>query len=73
MCLIVELNPQLPAGLQLSRIVILLDSACSVHIVTEAWLIDDYKEIAPECIQWGNSEHKMYAVGRGTLVTRNEL
>ena len=64
---------QLPAGLQLSRIVILLDSVCTVHIVTEAWLLDDYTRIAPKCIQWGNGEHKMNAMGRGTLVTRNEL
>ena len=51
----------------------MLDSACTVHIVTEYWLLDDYTEIALECIQWGNSKHIMYAVGRGTLVTRNEL
>ena len=39
MCLSVALSPQLHAGVQLSRIIILLDSACTVHIVTQYWLL----------------------------------
>ena len=29
--------------LRLSRIIIFLDSACTTHIVTESWLLDDLK------------------------------
>ena len=52
---------------------ILLDSACTIHIVTEPWLLDDDHLIEPEAIQWGNSAHRIYAVGKGTLVTMNAL
>lgn len=61
---------RVPRGIRLSRI-ILLDSACTVHIVTESWLLNDFVTIPPEKIKCGNSQHVMYATGRGTLVTRN--
>ena len=35
--------------------------------------MDDYAEIKPEAIQWGNLNHRMSAVGRGTLVTKRAL
>ena len=35
-------------GIKLSRIIILLDSACTVHIVTESWLLDDLITIPPK-------------------------
>ena len=61
------------SGLRLSRIIILLDSACTTQIVTETWLLDDFITISPEKIQWGNSQHVMLATGKGTLVTKNML
>ena len=64
---------RVPSGLRLSRIIILLDSACTTHIVTESWQLDDFVTISPEKIQWGNSQHVMLATGRETLVTRNML
>ena len=60
-------------GLRLSRNIILFDSACTTHIVTKSWLLDDFVTISPEKILWGNSQHVMLATGRGTLVTRNTL
>ena len=42
------------SGLRLSRNIILLDSACTTHIVTESWLLDDFVTISPEIFQWGN-------------------
>ena len=64
---------RVPSGLRLSRNIILLDSACTTHIVTESWLLDDFVTISPEKIQWGNSQHVMLATGKGTLVTKNML
>ena len=61
------------SGLRSSRNIILLDSACTTHIVTESGLLDDFVTISPETIQWGHSQHVMLATGRGTLVTRNML
>ena len=55
--------------MRLSRIIILLDSACTVRIVTESWLLNDFVTIPPDKIQWENSQHVMHAIGRGTLVT----
>ena len=39
-----------PYSIRLSRIIILLDSACTTHIVTESWLLDDFVTISPEKI-----------------------
>ena len=62
-----------PSILWLSRIIILLDSLCTTHIVTESWLLDDFVTISPDKVQWGNSQHVMLATGKGTLVTKNML
>ena len=64
---------RVPQGIGLSKTMILIDSACTVHIVTKSWLLDDCVTISPEKIQWGNSQHVMLARGKGTLVTRNML
>ena len=64
---------RVPPCIRLSRIIILLDSACTVHIVTESWLLDDFVIISPEKIQWKNSQHVIHAFVRGTPVTRNML
>ena len=65
-CLAVSCHDEVPCNFCLSRILILLDSACTIYIVIEPWLLDDYHLIEPEAIQWGNSAHIMYAVGKGT-------
>ena len=57
----------------MSRIFTPLDSACKIHIVTQSWHLDDYCETEPKAIQWDNSHHRMYATGRGTLVTKHAL
>ena len=67
--LVALFTDRFPLGLWLSRIIILLDSACTTHIVTESWLLDDIVTVSPEKIQWGNSQYVMHATGRGTLVT----
>ena len=72
-CLAALFTERVPSSLRLSRNIILLDSACTTHIVTESWLLDDFVTISPEKIQWGNSQHVMHATGKGTLVTKNTL
>ena len=42
---------RIPFGLRLSRNIILLDSACTTHIVTESCQLDDFVTISPEKIQ----------------------
>ena len=72
-CLAVSCHDEVPRNFCLCRTVILLDSACTIHIVTKPRLLDDYHLIEPAAIQWGNLAHIMYAVGKGTLVTENAL
>ena len=71
--LAVLFTERVPSGLRSRRIIILLDSACTTHIVTESWLLDHFVTISPEKIRWGNSQHVMLATGRRILVTGNML
>ena len=61
------------SGLRLSRNIILLDSACTTHIVTESWLLDDFVTNFPgkysvgkftarhACYRKGNLGHQKHA------------
>ena len=64
---------RVPWGMLLSKLIILFDSACTSHIATESWLLDDFQFIRPEKIQRGKGEHVMFATGKITLVTQNSL
>ena len=67
--LVVLFTERVSIGIKLSRIIILLDSTCTVHILTESWLLNDFVTKFPEKIEWANSQHVIYATSGGKLAT----